>query len=339
MNASLIEHIVQARGIESQYIDASGQEQVVSSEVIKQILTAMGYPVNDQDALIGAVEQETETAWFTIVEPASIVRQGQENVLHFKLPIDFANDELDLTISKDNQICNKIKFVPIDQELLGHFELRDMEVQHYALPVELDLPIGYYQLELFESGIAEPLGSGILIITPESCYKNPTLESTSSLEPSTSSEQGTDSAVNHSFMLATTTSDAITNINKDLYCTDVSIGQSSNELEPALDLAPMDPIKLYKQAYQPIIDVFRSRMTNSAVNIGDAMALLKLLWVPKGMTVKEGAYVYYPFDDLLAILALESQLNQTVVVRNESTDMPEDIADYLQHIGMQVVSS
>ena len=332
MNASLIEHIVQARGIESQYLDASGQEKIVSPEVIKQILTAMGYPVNDQDALIGVVEQETETSWFTIVEPASIVRQGQDNVLHFKLPIDFANDELDLTISKDNQICKKIKFVPIDQELLGHFEVRDMEIQHYALPVELDLPIGYYQLELFEPGIAEPLGSGTLIITPESCYKHSVLESITCLE------QNTDTAVNHSFMLATTKSNAVANINKDLYCTDVRIGQSSNELESALDLVPMDPIKLYQQAYQPIIDAFRSRMSNGAVNIGDIMALLKLLWIPKGKAVNEGAYVYYPFDDLLAILTLESQLNQTVVVRNESTDMPQDIAEYLQFIGMHVVN-
>jgi hypothetical protein len=349
MNASLIEHLVQARGIESQYIDALGHEQVVSTDVIKQILVAMGYPVNDQDALINTVNQETESSWFTIVEPASIVSQGQGNVLHFKLPIDFANDELDLTISKDHQICKKIKFVPIDQELLGYFEVRDMEIQHYALPVELDLPIGYYQLALFEPGIEEPLGSGTLIITPESCYKHPTLEQNDKVETKSLTLANAEeiSAITAPLDKALLKKEQL---NKALYCTDVIIGQAPDEstttnaqaitVKNTAAQSPMNPAELYQQGYQPIIDLFRSNMpANNRLKINDVLSLLRQWWVPKASEVNrvdnEGAYVYYPFDDLLAILALESQLNQTAIIGGDLARMPAEMVEQLQQMAIE----
>jgi hypothetical protein len=356
MNASLIEHLVQARGIESQYLDAFGHEQVVSTDVIKQILVAMGYPVNDQDALINTVNQETERAWFTIVEPASIVRQGLDNVLHFKLPIDFANDELDLTISKDNQICKKIKFVPIDQELLGYFDVRDMEIQHYALPVELDLPIGYYQLALCEPGIEESLGSGTLIITPESCYKHPTLEQSNNEETKTltladaNSEQiSLNKALLKKELLKKTQLDKDL-LNKDLYCTDVTFGQAPDDsantvTEHTTKQSPMNPAELYQRGYQPIIELFRSNMSaNNILKINDVLSLLRQWWVPKASEVNReiknvdnsaGAYVYYPFDDLLAILALESQLNQTAIICGDLARMPAEMAEQLQQMAIE----
>ncbi|MDM7860604.1 4-alpha-glucanotransferase [Alteromonas sp. ASW11-36] len=126
--------------------------------------------------------------------------------------------------------------------------------------------------------------------------------------------------------------------NKDLYCTGASVGAPPDILGPLgqnWGLPPMDPEKLYAQAYQPIIDLFASNMhASGALRIDHAMALLRLWWIKKGDHAKEGGYVYYPVDDLLAILALESQRNQSLVIGEDLGTVPEEIRSKLAENGI-----
>ena len=117
--------------------------------------------------------------------------------------------------------------------------------------------------------------------------------------------------------------------NKDLYCTDASVGAPPDVLGPLgqnWGLPPMDPEKLYQQKYQPIIDLFDSNMrATGALRIDHVMALLRLWWVVKGDNAKEGGYVNYPVDDLLGILALESHRHQSMVIGEDLGTVPEEI--------------
>ncbi|GAC28302.1 4-alpha-glucanotransferase [Brumicola pallidula] len=126
--------------------------------------------------------------------------------------------------------------------------------------------------------------------------------------------------------------------NKDLYCIDASIGAPPDILGPLgqnWGLPPMDPIKLYEQAYQPIIDLFSSNMhASGALRIDHVMALLRLWWVYRGDNAKLGGYVCYPVEDLLGILALESQRNQSLVIGEDLGTVPEQIRSKLAENGM-----
>jgi len=97
----------------------------------------------------------------------------------------------------------------------------------------------------------------------------------------------------------------------------------------------MDPRKLYEQGYQPIIDLFASNMASSgSLRIDHVMALLRLWWVVKGDNAKDGGYVYYPVDDLLGILALESHRNQSLVIGEDLGTVPEEIRSKLADNGV-----
>ena len=126
--------------------------------------------------------------------------------------------------------------------------------------------------------------------------------------------------------------------NKDLYCTDVSVGAPPDILGPLgqkWGLPPMDPAQLEAQHYQPIIDLFASNMKASgALRIDHVMALLRLWWVHKDDDACEGAYVNYPVDDLLAILALESHRNKSLVIGEDLGTVPDTIREKLQNNGM-----
>lgn len=126
--------------------------------------------------------------------------------------------------------------------------------------------------------------------------------------------------------------------NKSLYCTGASVGAPPDILGPLgqnWGLPPMDPAKLYQQAYQPIIDLFSTNMKSSgALRIDHVMGLLRLWWVVKGDHARDGGYLYYPVDDLLAILALESHRHQALVIGEDLGTVPEEIKQKLADNGV-----
>jgi 4-alpha-glucanotransferase len=59
------------------------------------------------------------------------------------------------------------------------------------------------------------------------------------------------------------------------------------------------------------------------------MGLFRLWWVPQGRKPKEGAYVRYPVDELLAVIAVESQRAGAVVVGEDLGTVEEGVRETL----------
>jgi len=124
----------------------------------------------------------------------------------------------------------------------------------------------------------------------------------------------------------------------ELYCLKASVGAPPDILGPLgqnWDLRPMDPHVMVKRGYQPFIDLLRSNMTScGALRIDHVMTLLRLWWIPAGETADKGAYVQYPVDDLLAILALESQRHRCMVIGEDLGTVPVEIVSKLREGGV-----
>ena len=125
---------------------------------------------------------------------------------------------------------------------------------------------------------------------------------------------------------------------RSLYCLQASIGAPPDILGPLgqnWGLPPLDPAVMRAHAYDPWIALLRANMRHcGALRIDHVMALLRLWWIPQGESAARGAYVHYPLDDLLAILALESQRQQCMVIGEDLGTVPEAIVDKLQEAGV-----
>src|SRR5437868_13659482 len=100
---------------------------------------------------------------------------------------------------------------------------------------------------------------------------------------------------------------------REAYALDATCGAPPDEFNPKgqdWGLPPYSPRALRASGYRPFIELLRANMpAGGALRMDHVMALSRLWWIPRGAAVQSGAdrggYVYYPVDDLLAVLAAE----------------------------------
>ncbi|VGM96439.1 4-alpha-glucanotransferase [uncultured Avibacterium sp.] len=125
---------------------------------------------------------------------------------------------------------------------------------------------------------------------------------------------------------------------KQLYCLKASIGAPPDILAPQgqnWGLSPLNPHILQQRAYQPFIDLVQSNLNHcGALRIDHIMSLLRLWWIPKNGQAQDGAYIRYPVDDLIAILALESHRHKALIIGEDLGTVPKAIVSKLKNAGI-----
>ncbi|VBB68902.1 4-alpha-glucanotransferase (amylomaltase) [invertebrate metagenome] len=98
---------------------------------------------------------------------------------------------------------------------------------------------------------------------------------------------------------------------------------------------PFNPLRLQENGYADFIAVLRANMRHAgALRIDHVMALMHLFWIPLGGNPSTGAYVGYPFDDLLGIVALESHRHRCMVIGEDLGTVPPEFRDRMTAEGI-----
>jgi 4-alpha-glucanotransferase len=98
---------------------------------------------------------------------------------------------------------------------------------------------------------------------------------------------------------------------------------------------PLIPDKLRDSGYELFIETMRKNMKyGGAIRIDHALGLFRLFWVPDGMPAAEGAYVSYPSEDLLRIIALESMRNRCMVIGEDLGTVGDNVREGLKRFRM-----
>jgi 4-alpha-glucanotransferase len=86
---------------------------------------------------------------------------------------------------------------------------------------------------------------------------------------------------------------------------------------------PLHPEAMGKQGYRYFIDSLRHHLQHAGIlRLDHIMSLHHLYWIPRGMEARDGVYVRYPWEELYAILSVESHKHQALIVGEDLGTVP-----------------
>ena len=97
-------------------------------------------------------------------------------------------------------------------------------------------------------------------------------------------------------------------------------------------LAPLNPLALRSLAFRPFAELVRANMRHAgALRIDHVLGLWRTFWIRHGEEPRQGAYVRYPFDELVAVLAEESRAARCIVIGEDLGTIPPGLREALAH--------
>lgn len=127
-------------------------------------------------------------------------------------------------------------------------------------------------------------------------------------------------------------------IDQDLLALDARVGAPPDDF--AADgqdwgLPPSIPHRMRLDGYETFARTIRAALRHGAgIRIDHVLGLFRLFWIPPGGSAHDGAYVRYPADDLLSVLAIESERAGAFVIGEDLGTVEEGVREDLAQIGV-----
>ena len=119
----------------------------------------------------------------------------------------------------------------------------------------------------------------------------------------------------------------------DHYAAGVSLGAPPDPFArdgQVWQLAPFEPHALADARYDPFIAILRANMRHAGLlRIDHILGYMRQFWVPDGAAGKDGAYVTFPLEELIAVTAVESHRARCTIIGEDLGTVPPGLRERL----------
>jgi (1->4)-alpha-D-glucan 1-alpha-D-glucosylmutase len=162
-------HLARLHGIAPAYRDAQGHERVAPEATLRALLATMGIAAGTETDVELALAARAAGRWQPAVAPVVVVRQGVSPSIRVNHPAP-----LSWRLIEEGGATHDGRVAPAVLDDKAATDVADgmLEACEFLLP--LGLPLGYHRLLLLAGETL--LGETRLIVTPERCYRPPSLD-------------------------------------------------------------------------------------------------------------------------------------------------------------------
>jgi 4-alpha-glucanotransferase len=108
-----------------------------------------------------------------------------------------------------------------------------------------------------------------------------------------------------------------------------------NQAGQAWGLTTFSPRAMRTQGFSAFIDMLRAAFAHAGgIRIDHILGLRRLWLVPEGESARNGAYLRYPLEDLLRLIALESWRHRAIVIGEDLGTVPPGFRERLDEHGI-----
>ncbi|MBI4756181.1 MAG: 4-alpha-glucanotransferase [Betaproteobacteria bacterium] len=127
-------------------------------------------------------------------------------------------------------------------------------------------------------------------------------------------------------------------MHRDTFVEGVSVGAPPDDFNlrgQNWGLPPFHPEHLRAAGYAPLIDALRANMRLAgALRIDHIMGLMRLFWIPGDAPAAAGTYMGYRFDEMMAVVLLESVRNHCLVIGEDLGTVPDAVRHAMGEAGL-----
>jgi 4-alpha-glucanotransferase len=115
----LVNYLIEQKGISSDFVDAWGKPAKIKLENQQKLLGAMGYSVDNEEALAAQLEAEAVEYWTQALPSVLVVRKGENCIVNFRVSISEAAKIHTFKLVLEDNTESQYKITPVECKLLA----------------------------------------------------------------------------------------------------------------------------------------------------------------------------------------------------------------------------
>ena len=127
-------------------------------------------------------------------------------------------------------------------------------------------------------------------------------------------------------------------IDRDAYAWGTAVGAPPDDFFAGgqnWGFPPLRPAAARREGHRQLVECIRHHMAHAGMlRLDHVMGLHRLFFVPEGMAATDGAYVRYPAEEQLAVVAIESVRARCAVVGEDLGTVPAEVRDSMDRHGV-----
>ena len=172
----LLSQLCDRYGIAADYYDIWGQRHTLTPETQQALLTAFGVQVDDDTAIQQAIAAHDAESWRRLVAPVGVCRLPEKPSILLSVPHSYAQAVVNWQLIFESSESHVGQIQLTGLEVVGQQAIEGVDIVRYALPLPLNVPLGYHRFKLNISDERVQLsGEMKLVMAPDQCYQPPVL--------------------------------------------------------------------------------------------------------------------------------------------------------------------